>query len=335
MLQYTSPPTPPYLVHPLEPPPLPPPHQFYTASCAPANPATLVPVSSVTRTFLHQMDSKISQLDNKINQVTTLIEGKTRVTNLLNLFKDEGTVTTCEVLVPGPVDNVWRKMEERMTQITHIPEKMGKSCETSSEMINENILEIKVEADMPEVVKEDVLGIVEDDKKSTLAKETYSNTPNLLPAIFAHHVFDENSKIIYFQNVPITTSQEGSLRRIDATILEENRKYVEQDVAAERRFQQVYVIEPCVLDTINIPQGLKDRFEGHHGVRIQERALANAAQLSSRYITGKHFSDNTIDLIDEICANVQPGSQPEEIDNVESTRMQLKIELHALEKEKD
>ncbi|KAL8111304.1 hypothetical protein AgCh_019137 [Apium graveolens] len=127
---------------------------------------------------------------------------------------------------------------------------------------------------------------------------------------------------------------EGSLRRIDATILEENRKYVEQDVAAERRFQQVYVTEPSVLDTINIPQGLKDRYEGHHGVRIQERALANAAQLSSRYITGKYFSDNTINFIDEICANVQPGSQPEEIDNLESTRMQLKIELHAREKEK-
>ncbi|KAK9165703.1 hypothetical protein Scep_000894 [Stephania cephalantha] len=129
----------------------------------------------------------------------------------------------------------------------------------------------------------------------------------------------------------------GQLRCIGATTLEEYRKYVEKDAAFERRFQQVYVAEPSVADTISILRGLKERYEGHHGVRIQDRALVVAAQLSSRYITGRHLPDKAIDLVDEACANVrvQLDSQPEEIDNLERKRIQLEIELHALEKEKD
>ncbi|CAF2182006.1 unnamed protein product [Brassica napus] len=129
----------------------------------------------------------------------------------------------------------------------------------------------------------------------------------------------------------------GQLRCIGATTLEEYRKYVEKDAAFERRFQQVYVAEPSVVDTISILRGLIERYEGHHGVRIQDRALINAAQLSARYITGRHLPDKAIDLVDEACANVrvQLDSQPEEIDNLERKRMQLEIELHALEREKD
>ncbi|KHN18346.1 Chaperone protein ClpB1 [Glycine soja] len=129
----------------------------------------------------------------------------------------------------------------------------------------------------------------------------------------------------------------GQLRCIGATTLEEYRKYVEKDAAFERRFQQVFVAEPSVVDTISILRGLKERYEGHHGVRIQDRALVMAAQLSSRYITGRHLPDKAIDLVDEACANVrvQLDSQPEEIDNLERKRMQLEVELHALEKEKD
>ncbi|KAJ1688048.1 hypothetical protein LUZ63_019438 [Rhynchospora breviuscula] len=129
----------------------------------------------------------------------------------------------------------------------------------------------------------------------------------------------------------------GQLRCIGATTLEEYRKYVEKDAAFERRFQQVYVAEPSVADTINILRGLKEKYEGHHGVRIQDRALVVAAQLSSRYITGRHLPDKAIDLVDEACANVrvQLDSQPEEIDNLERKRIQLEVELHALEKEKD
>lgn len=129
----------------------------------------------------------------------------------------------------------------------------------------------------------------------------------------------------------------GQLRCIGATTLEEYRKYVEKDAAFERRFQQVYVAEPSVPDTVSILRGLKEKYEGHHGVRIQDRALVVAAQLSARYITGRHLPDKAIDLVDEACANVrvQLDSQPEEIDNLERKRMQLEIELHALEKEKD
>ncbi|KAL0355348.1 UNVERIFIED_CONTAM: Chaperone protein ClpB1 [Sesamum radiatum] len=129
----------------------------------------------------------------------------------------------------------------------------------------------------------------------------------------------------------------GQLRCIGATTLEEYRKYVEKDAAFERRFQQVYVAEPSVADTISILRGLKEKYEGHHGVKIQDRALVVAAQLSARYITGRHLPDKAIDLVDEACANVrvQLDSQPEEIDNLERKRIQLEVELHALEKEKD
>ncbi|KAK4492917.1 hypothetical protein RD792_000244 [Penstemon davidsonii] len=129
----------------------------------------------------------------------------------------------------------------------------------------------------------------------------------------------------------------GQLRCIGATTLEEYRKYVEKDAAFERRFQQVYVAEPSVVDTISILRGIKEKYEGHHGVKIQDRALVVAAQLSARYITGRHLPDKAIDLVDEACANVrvQLDSQPEEIDNLERKRIQLEVELHALEKEKD
>ncbi|KAL6509532.1 Chaperone protein ClpB1 [Orobanche gracilis] len=129
----------------------------------------------------------------------------------------------------------------------------------------------------------------------------------------------------------------GQLKCIGATTLEEYRKYVEKDAAFERRFQQVYVAEPSVPDTISILRGLKEKYEGHHGVKIQDRALVVAAQLSARYITGRHLPDKAIDLVDEACANVrvQLDSQPEEIDNMERKRIQLEVELHALEKEKD
>ncbi|KAJ0436767.1 putative ClpA/B family, AAA+ ATPase domain, ATPase, AAA-type, core, Clp, repeat (R) [Helianthus annuus] len=129
----------------------------------------------------------------------------------------------------------------------------------------------------------------------------------------------------------------GQLRCIGATTLEEYRKYVEKDAAFERRFQKVLVAEPSVPDTISILRGLKERYEGHHGVRILDRALVVAAQLSSRYINARFLPDKAIDLVDEACANVrvQLDSQPEEIDNLERKRMQLEVELHALEKETD
>ncbi|KYQ92456.1 AAA ATPase domain-containing protein [Tieghemostelium lacteum] len=129
----------------------------------------------------------------------------------------------------------------------------------------------------------------------------------------------------------------GELRCIGATTLDEYRKYVEKDPAFERRFQQVFVNEPSVEDTISILRGLKERYETHHGVRITDTALVVAAQLSHRYITNRFLPDKAIDLVDEACANtrVQLNSQPESIDFLERRRLQLEVEATALEKEED
>jgi ATP-dependent Clp protease ATP-binding subunit ClpB len=129
----------------------------------------------------------------------------------------------------------------------------------------------------------------------------------------------------------------GELRCIGATTLTEYRKHVEKDPAFERRFQQVYVAEPSVNDTISILRGLKEKYEAHHGVRIADTALVLAAQLSHRYITNRFLPDKAIDLVDEACANtrVQLDSQPEAIDNLERRRLQLEVEAAALAKEDD
>jgi ATP-dependent Clp protease ATP-binding subunit ClpB len=129
----------------------------------------------------------------------------------------------------------------------------------------------------------------------------------------------------------------GELRMIGATTLDEYRKYVEKDPALERRFQQVYVGEPSVEDTIAILRGLKERYEVHHGVRIQDSALVSAAALSDRYITSRFLPDKAIDLVDEAASKlrIEIDSLPTEIDVVERRIMQLEIEKLALAKETD
>ena len=129
----------------------------------------------------------------------------------------------------------------------------------------------------------------------------------------------------------------GELRTIGATTLTEYRKYVEKDPAFERRFQQVVVPEPSVVDTISILRGLKERYENHHGVQITDAALVAAAQLADRYITARFLPDKAIDLVDEACASrrVQLDSQPEIIDQLERRQLQLEVEATALAKEKD
>jgi ATP-dependent Clp protease ATP-binding subunit ClpB len=129
----------------------------------------------------------------------------------------------------------------------------------------------------------------------------------------------------------------GELRMIGATTLDEYRKHVEKDPALERRFQQVYVGEPSVEDTIGILRGLKERYEVHHGVRIQDSALVSAAVLSDRYITSRFLPDKAIDLVDEAASKlrIEIDSLPTEIDVVERRILQLEIEQVALEKESD
>ena len=129
----------------------------------------------------------------------------------------------------------------------------------------------------------------------------------------------------------------GQLRCIGATTLKEYREHVEKDPAFERRFQQVYVGEPSISDTISILRGIKEKYETHHGVRVTDQALVTAVKLSNRYISQRKLPDKAIDLVDEACANqrVQLDSQPEVIDNLERQKLQLEIERTALKKEKD
>jgi ATP-dependent Clp protease ATP-binding subunit ClpB len=129
----------------------------------------------------------------------------------------------------------------------------------------------------------------------------------------------------------------GELHCIGATTLDEYRKNIEKDAALERRFQPVMVDQPSVEDTISILRGLRERFEVHHGVRIQDNALVAAAILSSRYITDRFLPDKAIDLIDEACAMIRTeiDSMPQELDEVTRRIMQLEIEEAALKKEKD
>jgi ATP-dependent Clp protease ATP-binding subunit ClpB len=129
----------------------------------------------------------------------------------------------------------------------------------------------------------------------------------------------------------------GELRAVGATTLDEYRKHIEKDAALERRFQPIYVGEPSVEDTIAILRGLKERYEVHHGVRIQDSAIVAAALLSARYIADRFLPDKAIDLIDEAASRlrIEIDSMPTEIDEVTRRIQQLEIELQALKKETD
>ncbi|MFH4935773.1 ATP-dependent chaperone ClpB [Staphylococcus cohnii] len=129
----------------------------------------------------------------------------------------------------------------------------------------------------------------------------------------------------------------GELHCIGATTLNEYREYIEKDSALERRFQKVNVSEPNVEDTISILRGLKERYEVYHGVRIQDKALVAAAELSDRYITDRFLPDKAIDLVDQACATIRTemGSNPTELDQVNRRVMQLEIEESALKNESD
>ncbi|MBK7391796.1 MAG: AAA family ATPase [Chloracidobacterium sp.] len=129
----------------------------------------------------------------------------------------------------------------------------------------------------------------------------------------------------------------GTLRAVGATTLAEYQKYIEKDKALERRFQQVYIGEPTVEDTIAILRGLKERYEVHHGVRIKDAAIVAAATLSNRYITDRFLPDKAIDLIDEAASRIriEIDSLPQEIDVLEREILQLEIERQALTRETD
>jgi len=138
-------------------------------------------------------------------------------------------------------------------------------------------------------------------------------------------------------NMLKTALARGELRCVGATTLNEYRKYIEKDPALERRFQPVLVREPSVEDTISILRGLKERYEVHHGVKIKDSALVNAAVLSHRYIADRFLPDKAIDLIDEAASHLRMeiDSMPTELDEVERRIRQLEIEREAVKKEQD
>ncbi len=127
----------------------------------------------------------------------------------------------------------------------------------------------------------------------------------------------------------------GELRLIGATTLDEYQKYIEKDKALERRFQTVLVQEPSVLETVAILRGIKEKYEMHHGVRITDAALVDAAKLSNRYITGRFLPDKAIDLIDEAASrlSIEINSVPEEIDLIKRKKIQLQVELAGFKNE--
>ncbi|KAH9944367.1 P-loop containing nucleoside triphosphate hydrolase protein [Epithele typhae] len=129
----------------------------------------------------------------------------------------------------------------------------------------------------------------------------------------------------------------GKLRCIGATTLSEYRKYIEKDPALERRFAQVLVNEPTVSETISILRGIREKYEVHHGVRILDGSLISAATLAHRYLTSRRLPDSAIDLVDEACASVRVTREtaPEEIDQLQRRKLELEVEIHALEREKD
>ncbi|MEH1920820.1 ATP-dependent chaperone ClpB [Nostoc sp.] len=129
----------------------------------------------------------------------------------------------------------------------------------------------------------------------------------------------------------------GELRCIGATTLDEYRKHIEKDAALERRFQQVYVDQPSVEDSISILRGLRERYENHHGVKISDSALVAAAVLSSRYISDRFLPDKAIDLVDEAAARLKMEitSKPEELDEIDRKILQLEMEKLSLKKESD
>ena len=129
----------------------------------------------------------------------------------------------------------------------------------------------------------------------------------------------------------------GRMKVIGATTLKEYQKYIEKDAALERRFQQVYIAEPDVEDTITILRGIKDKYEIHHGIRITDAALISAVTLSDRYISDRFLPDKAVDLVDEAAAKIRMeiNSAPVVIDDARRRLLQLEVESEALKKEKD
>ncbi|MCB9255473.1 MAG: AAA family ATPase, partial [Bdellovibrionaceae bacterium] len=220
--------------------------------------------------------------------------------------------------------------------------------------IAEGLAQRVVSGDVPEGLKDkrilalDLGGLIAgakyrgefEERLKALLKEVTASQGNIILFIDELHMLVGAGKTdgaMDASNLLKPALSRGELRCVGATTLDEYRQYIEKDSALERRFQQVYVGEPSIEDTIAILRGLKERYEVHHGVRIQDGAIIAAARLSHRYINNRFLPDKAIDLIDEAASKlrIEIDSLPTEIDEKERKLIQLGVEHQALKKEQD
>jgi ATP-dependent Clp protease ATP-binding subunit ClpB len=255
--------------------------------------------------------------------------------------------------VIGRDDEIRRVMQVLTRRTKNNPVLIGEPG-VGKTAIAEGLARRIISGDVPETLKDKKL--VAMDLSSMIAGAKYRGEFEDRLKAFLKEIVSSEGKIILFidelhtlvgagaaegatdaANIMKPQLARGELRAIGATTLDEYRKHIEKDPALERRFQPVFISEPTVEATIAILRGLKERYEVHHGVRIQDAALVAAATLSHRYITDRFLPDKAIDLIDEAASRLRMelDSMPTEIDQLERQIQQLEIEQNALKKEKD
>ena len=268
--------------------------------------------------------------------------------NLTQLAKD-GKIDP----VIGREDEIRRIVQILSRRTKNNPVLIGEPG-TGKTTVVEGLAKRIIEGDVPENIKNKELVTL--DLSAMVAGAMYRGQFEERLKNFVKQVVDANGNIIVFidelhmivgaggaegqmdvSNMIKPELARGRMKVVGATTLGEYQKYIEKDAALERRFQQVYIGEPSIEDTITILRGIKDKYDVHHGLHIRDSALIAAATLSDRYISGRFLPDKAVDLMDEAAAKIrmEMNSAPTEIDDAKRKLMQLEIEREALKKEKD
>tara|TARA_Y100000034_G_scaffold118260_1_gene158755 strand:- start:97 stop:2157 length:2061 start_codon:yes stop_codon:yes gene_type:complete len=268
-------------------------------------------------------------------------------------------INLTELAKEGKIDPVIGR-EDEMRRIVQILSRRKKNNPvligepgTGKTTVVEGLAKRIIENDVPENIKEKQL--ITMDLSAMVAGAMYKGQFEERLKNFIKAVKEKNGDIIIFideihmivgaggqgqmdvANIIKPELAHGTLSVVGATTLNEYQKYVETDAALERRFQQVYIAEPNIEDTITILRGIKDKYEVHHGLGIRDTALISATSLSDRYISDRFLPDKAVDLVDEAASKLRMeiNSAPELIDNLRRKLIQLEVELEALKKEKD